>query len=107
MEALFTLSPVGYALIPIVLGLVAVFRGVGLDAKYAPLASIAFASLLLFVTGLSWQECVIQGIVVGLAASGLYSGSKTTMRALSEDETPRNDETGDGPTVYNNGIVKL
>lgn len=76
MEGIFELGPLALAVIPLVLGLVAVVKSIGLPSRFAPLASIAIGAGLLAVTGAVWQVALIQGIVVGLAASGLWSGGK-------------------------------
>lgn len=76
MENLFSLSAVAVATIPVIVGLVAVFKPLGLPSKYAPLASIALGMCLVALTGVIWQVIIAQGILVGLAASGLYSGGK-------------------------------
>jgi len=79
METLFDFSPLVLAAIPVVLGLVEVTKRVGLPARYAPLASLVFGVGAIALTGVSWQATVIQGIIVGLAASGLWSGPKKTI----------------------------
>jgi hypothetical protein len=76
MENLFTLSAIAIGAIPVVVGLVAVVKSVGLPSRFAPVASIAVGIGLLSLTGLAWQAFVVQGIIVGLAASGLWSGGK-------------------------------
>lgn len=68
------------AIVPIVVGLVSVVKGIGLPSKYAPVLSIAFGIGLVALTGVAWQAFVIQGIIAGLAASGLYSGAKATIQ---------------------------
>lgn len=64
------------ALVPIVLGLVSVAK-MYLDSKWAPLLSLVFgiAGAFLFPS-LTLGETIVGGIVVGLSASGLYSGAK-------------------------------
>lgn len=76
--SLVTISPVSLALIPVVLGLVSVVKTF-LDSKFAPLASILIGvGVAFFVPAASVGLTVLQGILIGLAASGLYSGVKTT-----------------------------
>jgi hypothetical protein len=67
------------ALIPVVVGLVHVVRKVGLSTKYAPVVSLAFGVVCAYLVGGSATTVIISGIVVGLSASGLYSGTKTTV----------------------------
>ena len=80
MENLFEFSPLIIAIVPIIVGLVQVVKGVGIPSKYAPLVSIAFGIGLVALTGVVWQAFVVQGIIAGLAASGLYSGGKATLK---------------------------
>ena len=80
MESLFEFSPLLVAIVPVIIGLVQVAKTVGLPSNYAPFASIVFGMVLVALTGLTWQGIVIQGIIAGLAASGLFSGTKTTIQ---------------------------
>ncbi len=76
MDLQAIISPeIGQALIlsPIVIGLVGTVKALGLDSKFAPLASIAFGIGLSLVLGAH----PLVGIVAGLSASGLYSGTKS------------------------------
>ena len=72
----FELSPQDAGSIPVILGLVEVLKYSGLPTKYAPLASL----ILGVVYGLTMvsQDVsgAILGIVAGLSASGLFSGTK-------------------------------
>lgn len=76
MESLFTLSPIILAAVPVVIGVTAAIREIGIPSKYAPLLAIAFGMTFMSLTGIVWQVAVVQGIIVGLMASGLWSGSK-------------------------------
>ena len=76
MENLFAFSPLAVAAIPAVLGVVAAIKQVGLPSRFAPIASILLGIGLVALTGQPWQADITQGILVGLAASGLWSGSK-------------------------------
>lgn len=78
-STLFQFSPIIVAIVPVVVGLVAIAKGVGLPSKYAPLAAVAFGAGLVALTGVAWQAFLVQGIIAGLAAAGLYSGAKATV----------------------------
>ena len=78
METIFEFSPLIVAIVPVVLGLVQVAKGMGIPSRYAPVASIVLGVALMLITGAVWQAAVVQGIIAGLAASGLWSGSKST-----------------------------
>ena len=70
----------GIALVPLIIGLVQVFKGVGLPDRWAPVASLVFGVLAGVAigsqTGLAPLEGVVTGIAFGLSASGLYSGTR-------------------------------
>lgn len=67
------------ALVPVIIGLVEVFKTLGLTDRYAALASLLLgvvAGVVFADTGILAQD-VLVGIALGLSASGLYSGSKS------------------------------
>jgi hypothetical protein len=70
----------GIAIIPLIVGLVQMVKGLGLDARYAPVASVALGvggGVLMFLSGgvTTLPEGILSGIAFGLSASGLYSGA--------------------------------
>lgn len=68
------------AFVAITVGLVEVIKRVfPLIEKYAPLFSLIIGILLMLTNGFNVQN-VVQGIVVGLSASGLYSGGKSMLK---------------------------
>lgn len=81
MENLFALSPIAVACAPVVIGLVQVAKTVGLSARFSPLASVVFGIGLVALTGIAWQAFLVQGIIIGLVASGLWAGSKASFAA--------------------------
>lgn len=76
METFFEFSPLVVAVIALIPGLVEVVKTLGLQTKYAPVVSLVMGIGLVSLTGVVWQGAIIQGIVAGLAASGLYGGAK-------------------------------
>jgi len=77
--SLVSLSAVSIALIPVVLGLVSVVKNF-LPSKFSPLVSLAVGvGVAFFVPAATVGLTVLQGILIGLSASGLYSGVKTTL----------------------------
>ena len=71
------ISPIFALLVPIVVGVVQVAKKSGLASKWA-----ALLSLVLGVGGtflVVGHLAVLEGLVVGLAASGLWSGVKATV----------------------------
>lgn len=76
METLLQLSPIVAAAIPVILGLVEVVKQLGLPSKFATLAAILFGIAISWVLGNVWPAFLTQGILMGLASSGLFSGVK-------------------------------
>jgi hypothetical protein len=74
------LTPQVLALVPIVIGLVAVIKKVGLNTRYLPVVALILGMLgVVGLEGIS-ATALIGGIVVGLSASGLYSGTKAVVK---------------------------
>jgi L-cystine uptake protein TcyP (sodium:dicarboxylate symporter family) len=63
-------------IIPIIIGIVEVVKRAGLPIKYSPLVSLALGLFfgIFYVEAL--KEGIIIGLMMGLSATGLYSGSK-------------------------------
>lgn len=69
-------------IVPVILGTVEGMKRAGMPAKWSPVASIVLgilASTFLFSTG-DWVGDSLKGIVFGLSASGLWSGTKAIMQ---------------------------
>lgn len=74
------------AMVPVITGVVQAIKTAGLPSRFAPLASICLG--VLACVGLLQQEIaieILQGVVVGLAASGLYSGAKAQFTEVKVD----------------------
>jgi hypothetical protein len=77
----------GVTAVPLIIGLVAAIRQVGLPDRFAPLVSIALGVLMgitgAYLTGPMTPQSLVTGVIVGLglglAASGAYSGTKATL----------------------------
>jgi hypothetical protein len=71
----------GIAIIPLLIGILEVFKKLGLKEKYVPIFSLVlgvFVGIGLFGNG-DLKSGLIQGIFIGLSAVGLYSGTKNTL----------------------------
>lgn len=82
------------ALIPVVTGLVQLARTTGLADRWLPalslLAGLGVTAVALSAqNGHTWQAITIQGLVTGLAASGLYSGARATVERAASPEVPK------------------
>lgn len=66
-----------------VIGLTEVTKTVGLPGRFAPLVAVGLGILMTFLwIGVS-AEAVLQGIIYGLSAAGVYSGTKTVAQISS------------------------
>lgn len=65
-------------LIPVVLGVVQVFRLTGLPTRLVPLTALLLGVAGAFIIGGVHLLNIIPGIIAGLSSMGLYSGTKTT-----------------------------
>ena len=69
----------GIGIIPIILGVVEVFKRAGVNQKYSPLVSIMLGLAFGWLMFLGEPaKAVVYGLMFGLSAVGLYSGSKNT-----------------------------
>lgn len=69
-------------IIPILIGILEVFKKLGLPVKYVPVLSLLLGVLAsVSVSGLA-VENFMQGLVYGLSACGLYSGTKATIEEV-------------------------
>lgn len=70
--------------IPGVLALVEIVKRLGLPVSYAPVAAIVLGvGISMLVQGYA-VETIVQGFMLGLSASGLWSGSKTLIKEVSK-----------------------
>ena len=75
---LMDLALIDLTLVPVVVGLVHVAKKTGLSSRYAPLLSLVLGLVGVWVLKQDIQW--IAGIVVGLSASGLWSGAKASLK---------------------------
>ncbi|MSU03199.1 hypothetical protein [Tissierella pigra] len=69
----------GIAIIPLLIGILEVFKKVGLHERYIPVLSVVLGiGIGLFGNG-DMKTGLVQGIFIGLSAVGLYSGTKNTL----------------------------
>ncbi len=69
--------------VPVILGLVEVFKKL-VPSKFAPLISVILGVgvVTLFANGQFNVQILLVGIMTGLSASGLYSGSGATVEGI-------------------------
>ena len=71
----------GAAFIPVIVGIVEVLKRIGLKDRFAPITSIIIGIVLGILYGNEGdiKKGVLQGVYFGLAATGLYSGTKNVV----------------------------
>ena len=73
---------------PILIGVVEVLKRLGLPSKYSPVVAVVMGVGLSFALNLnpSVSERTLEGVIAGLAAVGLYSGTRATVEVLRGGE---------------------
>jgi hypothetical protein len=77
------------AVVPLILALVQVAKMMNVPHKWSPILSIGIGILLSFLIGYengSLTNNILTGIIHGLSASGLYSGTKSMAHSESRTE---------------------
>ena len=85
----------GVAGLPLVMGLVEVAKRLGLSSRWAPALAVAlgtglclgYRAALGLPTGDAWAQAALNGLTLGLAAAGLYSGTRALV-ANSQQPQP-------------------
>ena len=67
-------------LIPVVVGVVQVIKMTGLSSRYLPVISLILGMVGAVLIGAFDSTSLVQGVIVGLSASGLWSGVKATVK---------------------------
>lgn len=86
---MFEMEIYGVLLVPIIIGVVQLFKMAGLAPRFAGLVALALGLIIALAYGLTeagWTlfQCLIIGAALGLSASGLYSTQKN-VRELSDE----------------------
>lgn len=66
----------------IIVGLVEVAKRLGVNPKFSPLLAVLLGIGFTAISGYSWSTVIIDGIIIGLIAVGLYSGTTNTVEAI-------------------------
>jgi len=80
--------------VPLILGLVQLFKPFISDTRYYPLLAVAFGLVINLIAGWTlgagtaseWVAAAFNGITAGLAASGLYSTGSTLKEGVAADK---------------------
>lgn len=75
-------------IVAVIIGLSEIFKKVGINAKFIPIINLVLGIALCsaYSTYLSgdMRLDIFQGIIIGLTASGLYSGGKNILEGITE-----------------------
>jgi hypothetical protein len=76
----------GIALIPIITILVDVIKKAGLPSNFAPLVSLVLGVVFGFIFDSSGdiKSAIVTGLIMGMSASGLYSGGKEASKGFNK-----------------------
>jgi len=71
-------------IIPVIVALVELFKGLGLPKKFAALISVIFGAIIgiFYIENNDIKTRIFLGIVYGLSASGLYSTTKNSIEGF-------------------------
>lgn len=73
------------AIVPLIIGIVQLLKKYGFPVKYSPIAAIVLGLAFGIAFAANLKEAVIIGLMLGLSASGLYSGGKNLMENDNKD----------------------
>jgi hypothetical protein len=102
----FIASLVALGGVPLILGLVQLFKPFITDTRYYPLVALAFGLIINLIAGWAlgasivtdWVTVLFNGIIAGLAASGLYSTGSTLREGTAADKSQRIEKGGSHET---------
>lgn len=91
----FITSIVALGGVPLILGLVQLFKPFVTDTRFYPLVALGFGLAINFVAvwalgasvATDWVTALFNGIIAGMAAGGLYSAGSTLKEGSAADKT--------------------
>lgn len=74
-------------IIPFILGIVELFKRAGVSKRFLPFIAvvIGIAVGVVYITDFDWKQGILIGAMLGLSASGLYSGTKNTIEKNNDE----------------------
>lgn len=75
----------GFTLVPVILAMVELLKRVGIPKKLSPVVSLLLGILsgFYYLAPGDPKKAIFLGLVIGLSAIGLFSGTKNTLQELS------------------------
>ncbi len=75
-------------IIPFILGIVELFKRVGVSKRFLPFIALLIGIVVgvVYVADFDWKQGILVGGMLGLSASGLYSGTKNTIEKNGDEE---------------------
>lgn len=72
-----------------VIGITELAKRTGMPKKFLPLINLVFgiAAGILYISPYDWRQGLLQGIIVGLVASGTWSTAKNVYEGLDKQKT--------------------
>ncbi|TKD71031.1 hypothetical protein [Pseudalkalibacillus hwajinpoensis] len=85
----------GIALLPVIIGVVQLFKIMGFPTRFLPVLSIVIGIVLsyIYVDPEDFKKAFLIGLWLGLSATGMHSGFKNTMIGVSNKEQKTIDDT--------------
>jgi hypothetical protein len=76
------------AFVPAIIGVSQVLTSVGLNKKFVPLVNLGLgiASGVFFTSPNDIKSGIVEGVYIGLSASGLYSGVKNVYEGVTNSQ---------------------
>lgn len=71
-------------IIPIIIAIVELIKGIGLPQKFSALAAVVVGAVIgvIYLHPIDIKYGIFEGVVFGLTAAGLYSGTKNTFQQI-------------------------
>ena len=81
LETLAFITPTHLAMVPIVIGVVSMFKNfTWFNSAYSPVAALVLGVGAAALIGGAPIVVIVAGVVIGLSASGLYSGTAAVIK---------------------------
>ncbi|MGE5677240.1 MAG: hypothetical protein ACM3ZR_04200 [Pseudomonadota bacterium] len=75
--------------VPVLISVVELLKGLGLPSKFSALAAVVLGALIgvFYLEPRDIKAGLFKGVVYGLTASGLYSGTKNVVQQMKSNKT--------------------